>query len=135
MVKGASNYELPCEYAAKNIFPSIRASIATILVKDKRMSKYMAAKVLGTTPAAVTYYIVGKRGDKYSSRILEDRELRKLATEAADVLIELSEGETREKYMRYQQILCSICSRLNKLAQERGCPALIFGSSGRGSSV
>jgi len=134
-LKGTSYYELPCEYAAKNIFPSIRASIATILVKDKKMSKYMAAKVLGTTPAAVTYYIVGKRGDKFSSRILEDSELRKLAAEAAEVLIDLSEGESREKYVRYQQILCSICSKLNKLAQERGCPALIFsGSSGEDGS-
>ncbi len=130
-MRGGGHYELPCEYAAKNIFPSIRASIATILVKDKKMSKYMAAKILGTTPAAVTYYIVGKRGDKYSSKILSDGELKRLATEAAEVLIELSEGETREKYIRYQQILCAICSRLNKLAQERGCPALIFGPPGK----
>ena len=123
----SGHYELPCEYAAKNIFPSIRASIATILVRDKKMSKYMAAKVLGTTPAAVTYYMVGKRGDKYSSAILSDGELKRLASEAAEVLIELSKDSSKEKFMKYQILLCSICSRLNRLAQERGCPATLFG--------
>ncbi|GBF09279.1 conserved hypothetical protein [Aeropyrum pernix] len=122
--------ELPCEYAAKNIFPSIRASIAKILVEEYKMSKYSVAKMLGATPAAVSYYISGKRGEKFVDRIIRDEEIYSIVREAASLLVEAHEREEKsdEKELmgKLQVLMCKACSRLNMLAQKYGCPALMF---------
>ncbi|MCE4603786.1 MAG: transcriptional regulator [Aeropyrum sp.] len=125
--------ELPCEYAAKNIFPSIRASIAKILVEEFNMSKYSVAKILGATPAAISYYISGKRGEKYVNEIVNDEELLNIVREAAALLVAKAErGEDDKEYVaRIQILMCKACSRLNVLAQKYGCPATIFGQSMR----
>ncbi|BAA79754.1 conserved hypothetical protein [Aeropyrum pernix K1] len=122
--------ELPCEYAAKNIFPSIRASIAKILVEEYKMSKYSVAKMLGATPTAVSYYISGKRGEKFVDRIIRDEEIYSIVREAASLLVEAHEREEKsdEKELmgKLQVLMCKACSRLNMLAQKYGCPALMF---------
>ncbi|BAN90014.1 transcriptional regulator [Aeropyrum camini] len=126
--------ELPCEYAAKNIFPSIRASIAKILVEEYKMSKYSVAKMLGATPAAVSYYISGKRGEKFVDKIIRDKEVYEIVREAASLLVEAHEkneeqGSDKELMGKLQVLMCKACSRLNMLAQKYGCPALIFTNS------
>ena len=117
-------YELPCEYAAKNVFPSIRASIAKVLVEELNYSKYSAAKILKITPAAITYYLSGKRGDKYRDEIMSNRELRERVRRLALILVRLSkEVKNREVYASYQRVMCDICSSINEYAIEHGCPA------------
>ena len=125
-------YELPCEYAARNIFPSIRAAVARVLVEEKRMSKYAAAKVLGTTPAAISYYLGGKRGDKFVDVILSDSSMRRVVQRLADVLVRVSEGSGEEGYVEMQRLVCDICNRLNVLAIKYGCPATGFKPAGGG---
>lgn len=117
-------YELPCEYAAKNVFPSIRASIAKVLVEEFNYTRYSAAKILKITPAAVTYYLSGKRGDKYKDIIMSDERLKERVRSLAMILIKMSEeGEKREIYSSYQRAMCSICSSINEYALYHGCPA------------
>ncbi|MCE4610726.1 MAG: transcriptional regulator [Desulfurococcales archaeon] len=119
-------YELPCEYAARNIFPSIRAAVARVLVEERRMSKYAAAKVLGTTPAAISYYLGGKRGDKFVDVILSDASMKRVVRKLADVLVRVSESSGEEGYIEMQRLVCDICNRLNVLAIKYGCPATGF---------
>ena len=116
-------YELPCEYAARSIFPSIRASIARVLVEERKLSKYAAAKILGTTPAAVSYYLEGRRGEKFTARIMSDREIMATIRRIADTLIRAHEEGDEESYRELQKLVCDICSRLNILAIKYGCPA------------
>ncbi len=118
-------YELPCEYAARNIFPSIRAAVAKVLVEEKNMSKYSAAKVLGTTPAAISYYLEGKRGDKYVRIIMNDASMRAAVKKLADVLSRASD-DPESSYVEMQKLVCIICNRLNILAIKYGCPATGF---------
>ncbi|MEB3860322.1 MAG: transcriptional regulator [Desulfurococcales archaeon] len=119
---------IPCEHAVKNLFPSIRASIARILVEEHKLSRYEAAKVLGISPAAITYYLEGKRGDKLVSRLIRDPEISIIVRKAAKTLLELyNRASTKKSTIEYQLALCSVCSRINEIAVQNGCPAILLG--------
>ncbi len=132
MTKNKNGILLPCEYAVKSVIPSIRASIARVLVEDFKMSRYSAAKVLRTSPAAITNYLEKRRGDRYVDTILGSEELRRLVIKSAEKLIIIHEKEGREAYIEYQKALCMICSRVNEVAIEMGCPATIHGRGNEG---
>ncbi|MEB2836392.1 MAG: transcriptional regulator [Desulfurococcales archaeon] len=103
--------EMPCELAAREIIPSIRAALAIAMVK-KGASRYRVASLLGLTPAAVTYYVTGRRGGRYLKEILADEEMRRLVERVGDVL--LGEAPIREKEKAFKALICYICSRLNR---------------------
>ncbi len=107
---------MPCEVAI-NIIPSIRAAIVIALVNELGLSRYEAAKFLGMTPAAVTNYLEGKRGNIYLKRILRDRELYDLVRKVADSIVK-SRGLKGEALKAYKETVCKICCCLNEL----GCP-------------
>ena len=97
----------PCEIAVRKYVPSIRASIAMVLVKDYGLSVYRAAKVLKLTPAAVSNYLLKRRGGEYVDIILKDKELHQMVNEIAERLI--SENiSPRELSLK----MCMICRRL-----------------------
>ena len=52
----------PCEIIVWNIVPVIKKEIAKILVNEFRLNQKQTAEKLGTTEAAVSRYISGKRG-------------------------------------------------------------------------
>ena len=104
----------PCEIAVKKYVPSIRASIANVLVKDYGLSVYRAAKILRLTPAAVSNYLLRRRGGEYVDVILSDRELYRMVTEIAERLISDS-IDGRE--MSHQ--LCIICRKLREKVEDR----------------
>lgn len=116
-------HELPCEYAVRVIFPSIRSSIARVLLNEYGISKYTIAKVLGTTPAAITFYIEGRRGDKYSKRIEETPELANIVRKVAKLLLDSYMERGSVDYTLYQVALCSVCSKVNEIAIDHGCLA------------
>jgi predicted transcriptional regulator len=124
----SSRYELPCEHAAKVVFPSIRASIARVLLKEYGVSKYTIAKILGTTPAAVSFYLEGRRGDRYVRRIEETPELASIVRSVARTLLESYSSRGSVEYSLHQVAFCSICSKVNELAVNHGCPATLFES-------
>lgn len=109
----------PCEVAAKEVMPSIRASIAYVLVNEFKLSKYEAARLLGLTPAAVSNYIEGRRGEKYMAKILGDKAKADKIREAAMIILAYqSDARSSE---RFQNITCAICSSVNEVAQTYGC--------------
>ena len=63
---------LPCEEFARNILPAFRSLIAKGLIEDHDFTQVAAAKKLGTTQAAVSYYRSSKRGVKYVKKLEND---------------------------------------------------------------
>jgi len=123
-----SRYELPCEHAARIVFPSIRASIAKVLLEEYDVNKYTIAKILGTTPAAVTLYLVGRRGDRYTERIERTPEVARVVKRVARMLLESYNERKSINHSLYQLAFCSVCSRVNEIAIDHGCPATLFES-------
>ncbi|MEB3773474.1 MAG: transcriptional regulator [Desulfurococcales archaeon] len=132
MARHSQGILLPCEHAAKTVIPSIRASIARVLVEDFNLSRYSAAKILRTTPAAITNYLEKRRGDKYVDRIMEDPELKQLVKRSAVMLLEINRREDKSAYRDYQRAICLVCSRVNEIALEVGCPATMYGNGHNG---
>jgi len=107
---------MPCEIAI-NIIPSIRAAIVVALVKELGLSKYEAAKFLGMTPAAVTNYLEGKRGNIYLNKILNDKRLYNIVKKVARAILK-NKGLKEDAIGIYRDAVCEICCCLNEL----GCP-------------
>ncbi len=114
----------PCEIAAKEVMPSIRASIAYILITEMKLSKYEAAKLLGITPAAISNYIERKRGGKFVDEILGDPENLDRVREAASLVL-LARYDQRA-LANFQRLTCMICSSINEMAKAYGCHFLGF---------
>lgn len=53
---------LPCEVAVKFVLPSVRAMIAKRLVSNYGLKQIDAAKLLGTSQPAISFYIRRLRG-------------------------------------------------------------------------
>ncbi len=105
----------PCEIAVRKYIPSIRASIAIVLVKEYGLSAYRAAKLLRLTPAAISNYLLRRRGHEYVDVILGDEELRSMVMKVAETLI--SEPLTPAQMAR---MMCSICLRLRSKVEGDG---------------
>ncbi|MDP8003518.1 MAG: transcriptional regulator, partial [Caldisphaera sp.] len=86
--------EMPCEIAAKMVIPSIRASVAYVLVNEFKLSKYTVARLLGLTPAAINNYMSGKRGDKYMKILLENEIYLSKVEEVAKLILNFH-GESK----------------------------------------
>ncbi len=114
--------ELPCEHATKAIIPSIRAVIARVLVEDMKVSRYMAAKLLDVTPAAITNYLNKRRGDKYIKRIESDEKLYSQIRDIARKLVEAKGLRTLDVYLEYKNTVCRICHTLNVYVKLFNCP-------------
>ena len=54
----------PCETYARNYLPAFRSLIAKGLIENYEFTQVAAAELLGTTQAAVSYYVSSKRGEK-----------------------------------------------------------------------
>jgi len=54
----------PCESVVKLVLPAFRSLIAKELIEKYNFSQVNAAKKLGTTQAAISYYLYSKRGEK-----------------------------------------------------------------------
>lgn len=59
----------PCEIASKQILPALRSEIAKGLIEEHGFTQIAAAKKLGTTQAAISYYLASKRGGKFTEHI------------------------------------------------------------------
>jgi len=109
----------PCEVAAREVMPSIRASIAYVLTTEMRLSKYEAARLLGLTPAAISNYLERKRGDKYFDQIVKDPRSMAMVKEAAGLVLAAWFDERASQ--QFQYITCAICSSINEAAKRYGC--------------
>lgn len=57
--------KIPCEIIARHILPAFRSLIAKGLIDEHGFTQVAAAEKLGTTQAAISYYLSSKRGEKY----------------------------------------------------------------------
>ncbi len=111
--------QMPCELAAKTILPSIRAAVAKILVEEYGIPRYRAARLLNTTPAAITNYLEGRRGSGFLDKIMNNPELLAIIKKISKMLAEGSEGQTGKDGLEYQKMICTICSSVNPLIEDR----------------
>ncbi|MER3601411.1 MAG: hypothetical protein C4339_01690 [Nitrososphaerota archaeon] len=65
---------MPEEFAAKYLYPRIRAMLAKILMERLHLSQKEAAERLGITQAAISQYLSGKRGS-WKGLLLDSRAL------------------------------------------------------------
>lgn len=119
---------MPCEVAAKSIIPSIRAAVAKILVEEYGVPRYRVARLLNTSPAAVTNYLEGRRGNRFLDKILSDPELLSVVRKIGERLAEDLKNGTRRRSsastnttntLEYQKMVCIICSSINPLIEDR----------------
>ncbi len=108
-MKAPSILMSPCEVAVRKYVPSIRAAIAIVLVRDYGLSIYRAAKILGLTPAAISNYILGRRGSSYTDIILRDEELYELLNSIARKFVS---GDYDERELPRQ--ICTACVKLRE---------------------
>lgn len=106
--------EAPCEAAVKKYIPSIRASVAVILVKDYKVSVYRTAKLLGLTPAAVGNYLRGVRGNSIPFEEIMKSPAARYVREIAEALVT---GDS-ERLIR-ESMLCRACSALREYMESK----------------
>ncbi|ABM80773.1 transcriptional regulator [Hyperthermus butylicus] len=112
----------PCEVAVKKYVPSIRASIAIVLVRDYGLSIYKAAKLLRLTPAAISNYLLRRRGSDYIDTILNDEQLYQHIFKLAERVVS---GNIDNREISNE--MCNLCRELRKRVEKLGsastCPA------------
>ena len=101
---------MPCEVISRNLLPAIRAALAIILVKNYKLSGYEVAKMLNLTPAAISNYLAGRRGNKYLDFILSDEESLKTIDSLARILTK-SKGK-QPKMRDVIRMTCGLCKKL-----------------------
>jgi hypothetical protein len=95
-----------CELAVKYILPAFRSLIARNLIYKYNLSQVEAARLLGITQAAVSYYLSEKRGKKI--RYFENlKEMQELTSSVAD---RLERGE-----MSYEEVMAEFCALCKKI--------------------
>jgi predicted transcriptional regulator len=77
----------PCIVVVRYILPTIRAEIARELVKRYGLRRSEASKKMGVTPAAVTQYLEGLRGETASSMVKGSEEATKVVSQIAEDLV------------------------------------------------
>jgi predicted transcriptional regulator len=103
----------PCEIASRKYVPAIRASVAIVLVREYGLSAYRVAKLLGLTPAAVSNYLLGRRGGELVAVILGNKVLRRMVAELAS---KIAEGAIDDA-PSLQKIVCRLCKELRKMSE------------------
>jgi predicted transcriptional regulator len=102
--------KFPCEDFARHILPAFRSLIAKGLIEQHGLTQVAAAKKLGTTQAAISYYISSKRGERYVKQ-LENNPL--VISKIREIVNGLEAGtfssdEVTEK-------LCDLCESVRNL--------------------
>jgi predicted transcriptional regulator len=97
----------PCEIIARHILPAFRSLIAKGLIEEYDFTQVAAAEKLGTTQAAISYYLSSKRGEKYIT-LLENN------THVKTKLNEIIEGLVTNSFSSEKATgtLCDLCTYL-----------------------
>lgn len=74
----------PCELVVREIIPAFRTLVAKQLIKKHHFSQMEVAKKLGTTQAAISYYLYSKRGKKRIEQLRSKPLVRSIASEIAE---------------------------------------------------
>lgn len=74
----------PCELVVRYVLPAVRSLVARELVEKYHLSQMTVADKLGTTQAAISFYLNSKRGDKIMKQLVTIPTIRKVAHEVAE---------------------------------------------------
>ena len=74
----------PCELVVREIVPAFRTLVAKQLIEKHRFSQMEVAKRLGTTQAAISYYLYSKRGKKGLEKLQSKPLVRSVASNVAE---------------------------------------------------
>lgn len=96
-----------CEIVVKYMLPAIRYLIAKELIETYGFLQMSAAKVLGLSQAAISYYMNSKRGQKWVSILSENEEVIKLIKSIAKEIAESKEEINVD--------LCKLCLMIREL--------------------
>ncbi len=77
-----------CEVLSQEVFPSIRALVAQILIEKYGYTQTKVSKILGVTQPAISYYLSGKRGGKRLEMFRKDEKLMELVNRLAKCIVE-----------------------------------------------
>ncbi|MEM2897307.1 MAG: transcriptional regulator [Candidatus Bathyarchaeia archaeon] len=97
----------PCELIVKRILPAFRSIVANELVKNYSFSQTEAARMLGTTQAAISQYFHSKRGNKMV-RMLQG--IPRLSSTASKMAKDLANGEASQ--LDALKDFCKLCQKL-----------------------
>jgi len=99
----------PCETVSKHVLPAVRSLIAKGLIGDYGLKQTEVAKKLGTTQAAISYYLASKRGEKYVNQLQENPQI-------TSVISEITKGMASETLSSHEvsNKLCDLCMLLRK---------------------
>jgi len=97
----------PCEIVVRYILPAFRSLIAKELLEEYNLTQAAAAKKLGTTQAAISYYLYSKRGKKYVEQLEAMPAVRAIVRESA-------KGIADENFSPADAVsrLCRLCADL-----------------------
>jgi len=99
----------PCELIVKRILPAFRSMVANELVKNYSFSQTRAAKMLGTTQAAISQYFHSKRGYKMIETLQNIPEVKSIASKTAN---DLANGKVSQ--LDVLKDFCKLCQKLRK---------------------
>jgi len=97
----------PCELVVKQVLPAFRSLVAKDLIEKHSFSQVAAAKKLGTTQAAISYYLYSKRGEKRMKQLEAMPFVRSMANEVAS-------GIAAQSFSPFDAMLkfCELCKAL-----------------------
>ena len=97
----------PCELVVRYVLPAFRSLVAKELIEKYDFSQMSAAEKLGTTQAAISYYLYSKRGDKRIKQLESIPSVQSAAKEVA-------RGIATEKFSVMDAMLkfCKLCAVL-----------------------
>jgi hypothetical protein len=95
-----------CETVSKYILPAVRGLIARSLVEEYGFTQSYAAKVLGITQAAISYYVSSKRGRKMSKKLENNKEVMSVIKYIAERIADAKDSG------KIDLNLCDVCKAL-----------------------
>jgi predicted transcriptional regulator len=97
----------PCTVMAQYVLPTLRMLIIRELVERRGMRRVEASRKVGLTPAAVTQYMKGKRGQVFMEELSKSEYTMKIVSEIADAIKngDMSSHEITQK-------ICVICKKI-----------------------
>ncbi len=94
----------PCMMVVSAVLPAVRVSIARRLVKERGVGPAEVAARMGLTPAAITQYLAGVRGNQWVKRL----ESIGVVVQELDALVDDLSHDTVDQAAVISR-LCSIC--------------------------
>jgi predicted transcriptional regulator len=101
------NVNLPCEKVARDVLPAFRSLIARGLIEDHGFTQTAVAERLGSTQAAISHYLLSKRGETNIKRLKADSQI---VLAISELVNELANGTLSTADVAIK--LCEMCGSL-----------------------